>query len=422
MTGTVPFSTRPTPPRGSSADTKNADQPVALYRRRCACSRQGRSGNVSRSRRPPDRDRRVFTACQVLDRRCCSVQISLLWRGSSVSPPRRVATGLGQVPGRRTAPATGPSGRRRRGWLRGPAAPEAARGGKRIGRHAVGGKQVGEHNPLPCHHRADLSGDLARAVRREAAPGCSSARAPCDTTCARPSPSSVSPRAPSWPLVLHGRPIRTADPLTGPRHHPAAAASVRCSCWTSAPESLSAAISAGVSSEFGENTGVVLTLPGGLLALVSHNLVREVPWPARDLYLASRPVGHRAYRLPLACPIAVCELPEGADLAGRDLRLVQLRVERSPCRRMCPVHSWTMRCSGPPGCARAVQESGNAGPGRDPGGAWRPGRKGRTCCPPGSWGWRRLALGAFEERGVGRAEDRPLVPSSLSDRSAWTAR
>jgi hypothetical protein len=39
---------------------------------------------------------RIFTAGEVLDRRCCSVQISPLWRGSSVSPPRRVATGLGR--------------------------------------------------------------------------------------------------------------------------------------------------------------------------------------------------------------------------------------------------------------------------------------------------------------------------------------
>ena len=35
--------------------------------------------------------------------------------------------------------------------------------GERVGEHAVGGEQVGEHHPLPGHHLPDLLGDLTRA-------------------------------------------------------------------------------------------------------------------------------------------------------------------------------------------------------------------------------------------------------------------
>src|SRR6266568_8918256 len=136
-----------------------------------------------------------------------------------------------------------------------------------------------------------------------------------------------TPRAASWPTSC-----RPAHPHRRSPDRPAESPGCRRLCpllvLDQCPGVLERRDLGGGEPELGENTGVVLTLPGRQLALVSHNLVREVPWSARDLYLASRPVGHRAYRPPLACPIAVCELPEGADLSGRDLGLVQLRVER----------------------------------------------------------------------------------------------
>jgi hypothetical protein len=69
---------RPTPPRGSPADTRSADQPVAPYRRRCACSRQG----PARQREPKpsacaDRDRRFRAVGSWADRGCGETQMSL---------------------------------------------------------------------------------------------------------------------------------------------------------------------------------------------------------------------------------------------------------------------------------------------------------------------------------------------------------
>ena len=62
---------------------------------------------------PISAERRIITACEVLDRRCCSVQISPLWRGSSVSPPRAGGVLVWAGCRNQAAPATGPSGQKK---------------------------------------------------------------------------------------------------------------------------------------------------------------------------------------------------------------------------------------------------------------------------------------------------------------------
>jgi CoA:oxalate CoA-transferase len=83
----------------------------------------------------------------------------------------------------------------------------------------------------------------------------------------------------------------------------------------------------GIEPEFFEDLGVMLALTRRQLTLVGRNLVREVPRTARDLDLATRPVRHGPHRMPIVCPVAVCELLDAADPSGSDLGLVQLGVE-----------------------------------------------------------------------------------------------
>ena len=123
-----------------------------------------------------------------------------------------------------------------------------------------------------------------------------------------------------------GRPIPAAAPPDRAGRRPATAASVRCSCWTSAPESLSAASSAGVSPSSARTRALCSPCRAGCW----HSSV--ITWSAkchgRPGSLSRLPTC-RAPCVPpsTACPIAVCELPEGADLSGRDLGLVHLCVE-----------------------------------------------------------------------------------------------
>ena len=83
----------------------------------------------------------------------------------------------------------------------------------------------------------------------------------------------------------------------------------------------------GAEPELLKYLGVMLALTGRQLTLVGRHLVCEVPRTTRDLDLATQPVGHGPHRMPVACPVAGCELLDAADPSGGDLGLVQLGVE-----------------------------------------------------------------------------------------------
>jgi hypothetical protein len=152
----------------------------------------------------------------------------------------------------------------------------------------------------------------------------------------------------------------------------------------------------------------VLALARGQLAVVAGlGLVREVPRPPGDLDLATGPVGYGPHRVPRLGPVAVGELFDAADPSGRDLRLVQLSVQRVhvPERPDPLLHDAVQRRqvakaqlrSEEPGIAAEIRAAHG-------GQVEREGHAADQAHRTREW----FAVRPLEERAVGRAEDRPL--------------